>query len=379
MVTATTMENDQARKIGVLYLVDKSGFGGVQTIAYSLMRHLDDKQIEVDFFFLRNINDRFSMEDIKSSNVFYSKAQHRYSLRPFFEILHLIRAKKAAVLHLNGNKSIMFGLVIKKFFYPKITIIAHEHGGVFDYSAWFALFLRIFRRHVDLFVTISNFRKRFLVERCLVAPDAVKVLDNFADPARLAAPAPIGSGEAGTGREKEAPFVIGYVGGLSRIKGCDVLIHALPLLRERMGNFRVVIAGDGPSRGELENLAGMLGLQDIVSFLGFVDPPGKAYAQFDMMVIPSRSEEGPICLYEAWMMGLAVVASNAPVLDERIRDGETGLLFQSEDPNDLAEKILSVYTDPILAARIRDGGSQEGARHTVDHYLASLKEIYRSL
>ncbi len=363
----------------VLYLVDKSGFGGVQTIAYTLMRHVVDERIGIVFFFLRNINDRFNMEDIRESNVFYSRAKRRYSLRPFFELLRIIREKKISVLHLNGNKSIILGLVVKRLFHPELKIIAHEHGGVFDYTRWFAAFLKFFRRHFNLFITISNYRKNFLVERCRVDPASIRVLDNFVDPARLA------SGISGDGRPvhggqgKGMPFVIGYVGGLSRIKGCDVLIRAIPLLRERMGSFRVVIAGDGPARAELDELVTTLGVRDIVSFLGFVDPPGNAYARFDMMVIPSRSEEGPICLYEAWMMGLPVVASNAPVLNERIRDGETGLFFQSDDHRDLAEKILSVCHNPGVAAHIREGGLREAARHTVEQYLENLRAVYRSL
>ncbi|ABB33096.1 glycosyl transferase group 1 [Geobacter metallireducens RCH3] len=380
MAAVAHVKIDAAGEKRVLYLVDKSGFGGVQTIAYTLMRHGVDERIGMDFFFLRNINDRFGMEDVREPNVFYSRATHRYSLRPFVEILRFIREKKVSILHLNGNKSIILGLVIKKLFQPTIKIIAHEHGGVFDYSRWYAAFLKSFRNSFDLFITISNYRKHFLVERCLVAPSAIRVIDNFVDPARLATASASACGHTDRcDSEGDKPFVIGYVGGLSRIKGCDVLIRALPPLRERLGNFRVMIAGDGPARAELEELVAALGLGDIVSFLGFVDPPGIAYAQFDMMVIPSRSEEGPICLYEAWMMGLPVVASNAPVLNERIRDGETGILFQSDEPCDLAEKIYSVCRNPDVAAHIRAGGSCEAARHTVERYRGDLRDVYLSL
>lgn len=380
MAAVATEKFDMVEGKRVLYLVDKSGFGGVQTIAYTLIRHLVDEQIEMDFFFLRNINDRFGMEDRCEPNVFYSRAKWRYSLRPFFEILRFVREKKVTILHLNGNKSIILGLVIKKFFHPTIKIIAHEHGGVFDYSRWYAAFLKIFSGYFDLFITISNYRKQFLVKRCLVIPSAIRVIDNFVDPARLAFASTCRSGHsARCCLGGDNPLVIGYVGGLSKIKGCDVLIRALPLLRQRISNFRVLIAGDGPARMELEKLVATLGLEDIVSFLGFVDPPGKAYAQFDMMVIPSRSEEGPICLYEAWMMGLPVVASDAPVLNERIRDGETGILFQSENPSDLAEKICSVYCNPDVAAHIREGGGREAERHTVERYRSDLREVYLSV
>jgi len=103
------------------------------------------------------------------------------------------------------------------------------------------------------------------------------------------------------------------------------------------------------------------------------------YAGFDLMVIPSRSEEGPICLYEAWLMGVPVVASNAKVLDERIKDGETGIFFQSEDSADLANKILFMYRNRDIAARIRNAGLQEAVHHSVEHYVKDLQNLYASL
>ncbi|HTP65133.1 MAG TPA: glycosyltransferase family 4 protein [Geobacteraceae bacterium] len=380
MAVDTKGNNDIPAEKRVIFVVDKSGFGGVQTIAYTLIEQDMDDRIEMIYFFLRNINSRFAMEDIQKPNVLYAKAVHRYSVSPFFELLRIIGEKKATVLHLNGNKSIMFGLVVKKLFRPEIKIIAHEHGGVFDYSQWFTAFLRFFRHNFDLFITISNYRKRFLIERCRVEPASIRVLDNFVDPARLTTTGVTANGRTVPDRKgKEETFVIGYVGGLSRIKGCDVLIRALPMLKGRMGDFRVVVAGDGPARAELEELVAGLGLRELVSFLGFVEKPGQAYIQFDIMTIPSRSEEGPICLYEAWTMGLPVVASDAPVLNERIRDGETGLLFRSGSPEDLAEKILLLYNDAGLSARIREGGLREAGCRTVAGFRSNLREIYLSL
>lgn len=360
----------------VLFLVDKSGFGGVQTIAGTLIEHGVSSSVDMRFFFLRNINDRFKMADIDKPCVSYSKATRRYSLRPFFEVLGLIREHPVDIVHLNGNKSVILGVVLKVLFFPHLKIVAHEHGGVFDYTSWYPLFLKLSRRWIDRFVTISDFRKQFLVRRSDVAPDRVCVLDNFVDPERLGLPERHVAGQCGRGNGN---FVIGYVGGLSRIKGCDVLINAFALVRESIPNARLVVAGDGPDRRELEALAERLNFRGQIEFLGFIEKPGTAYASFDVMVIPSRSEEGPICLYEAWLAGLPVVASNARVLNERIRDGETGILFESENAEHLAGKILLVYENRGIASRIKAGGMQEAQMHSVDRYRSSLCDLYASL
>jgi glycosyltransferase involved in cell wall biosynthesis len=60
-------------------------------------------------------------------------------------------------------------------------------------------------------------------------------------------------------------------------------------------------------------------------------------------------------------------------------DGETGILFQSEDYVDLAEKILLVHANREINERIRTGGSREVVHHSVENYLNNLKKMYRDL
>lgn len=363
----------------VLFMVDKSGFGGIQTIAYTLMNHEVSDDVELFYYFLRNINDRFGMKDIERENVFYSRSSSRYGIVPFFELAGLVRRHHIDILHANGNKSVIFAALLKKLLIPGLRVCAHEHGGVFDYKRWYAFFVRLFRNSIDIFVSLSNYRKSFLVSRCRVVASKVRVLNNFVDPARIGVATRASGGKSRDGLQKDSPFVIGYLGGLSRIKGCDVLLRSIPILKSLMGNFRVIIAGDGPARAELEDLAEKLNLKENVAFLGYVHEPAAVYAEFDVMVIPSRSEAGPMCLYEAWTMGLPVIASNAPVLNEIIRDGVTGMLFESENPEDLARKILVASRDVALMEKIKAESDCEVANHSIDKYLVKLRDMYLSL
>jgi glycosyltransferase involved in cell wall biosynthesis len=367
------MVQEGAGKKNVLFVVDKSGFGGIQTIAYTLMSH-GFSDVSMTYFFLRNLNARFGMREVEQHNVLYSRSRSRYGLTSFLELVRIVRDRDIDILHLNGNKSIIFG-VMAKLLLPRLRIIAHEHGGVFDYRRGYLLFVRLFGARMDVIVSLSEYRKRFLMSRCGIPAEKIRVMYNFVDTERVRRGL---AEDAGNPSEKDG-FVIGYLGGLSRIKGCDVLLRAVSMLRERLGGFRVIVAGEGPARQELEGLASRLGVDDSVSFLGYVREPAQVYAGFDVMVIPSRSEAGPMCLYEAWTMGLPVVASNAPVLDEIIADGVTGLLFESENPQDLADKVLSLYEDAGLRERIKAAGSREVVDRSVDRYLERLTVLYASL
>jgi glycosyltransferase involved in cell wall biosynthesis len=74
-----------------------------------------------------------------------------------------------------------------------------------------------------------------------------------------------------------------------------------------------------------------------------------------------------------------VVASDAPVIDTRIRDGETGLLFPAEDAEVLAAKVLFFCNNHDLAKRLVENGHRQVQELTADKYLARLREVYLSL
>ena len=363
--------DDSKRKI--LYVLDKSGFGGVQTIAYKLMKH-DIPDVSMSFLFLRNVNHRYGMQEIQSDNVFYAKGKSKFGFLSFLSLVRIVREQKIDVVHMNGNKAIIFGYLLKKLF-PGLHMLAHDHGGVHDYSDWYARLLKLFRKSYDSFVCVSRHRQTFYTSRCSINPNRVKIINNFVDTDRIQ---PLTRLQNSHERGSE-PFTLGYVGGLSWLKGCDVLLRALPLLGPRVSNFRLLVAGDGPSRQELEELAVELGVEDKVTFLGFVADVAEVYSQLDLLIIPSRSEEGPICLYEAWAMQLPVVASNAPVLNERIKDRNSGVFFETEDPQSLANMIVEVHQDDDLRKSIASNGRLQIADLTVERYLSQLGELYLSL
>jgi glycosyltransferase involved in cell wall biosynthesis len=354
----------------VLYVLDKSGFGGVQTIAYSLMKHVMT-DVDMSFLFLRNVNERFGLDDIQSDRVFYAKGRSKFNVMSFLTLVRLVRRQKIDTVHMNGNKAIIFGYFLKKLF-PGLRMLAHDHGGVHDYSPWYAWLLKVFRRSYDSYVCVSEYRKSFYVTRCSVDTEKIKVIDNFVDLERIG---PV-VGLTERSRKDPATFVLGYVGGLSWLKGCDVLLRAIPLVEQRIKNLKVLVAGDGPARKELERLAVELAIGDKVVFLGFVADVTKIYAEFDLMVIPSRSEEGPICLYEAWALKLPVLASDAPVLNGRIKDRQTGVFFKSGDPKDLAEKIVEICRDQELREHIASVGGQQIENLTVARYWSQLQKLY---
>ncbi len=126
-------------------------------------------------------------------------------------------------------------------------------------------------------------------------------------------------------------------------KGQDILIKALASLRERgYSNFHLDLIGDGESKILLESMITELGLNDLVSFLGHKD---REYIyshlkDYDLFILPSRSEGFGIAVAEAMCAKIPVLISNLKGPMEVIGNGKYGLFFESENSENLAEQLL---------------------------------------
>jgi L-malate glycosyltransferase len=147
--------------------------------------------------------------------------------------------------------------------------------------------------------------------------------------------------------------VVGTVCRLTPIKGIEYLIKAVKHLQQNgaLGQLRLVLVGDGPSRPLLEELTAELGLKHEVLFLGTRDDVYDLINVFDVYALPSLHEGIPMALLEAMTLGRPVVASRVGGIPEVITDQVNGRLVPAENPIALAETIkeLAVSADQRLA------------------------------
>jgi phosphatidylinositol alpha-1,6-mannosyltransferase len=146
-------------------------------------------------------------------------------------------------------------------------------------------------------------------------------------------------------------------------KGIDTMIRALPAVRAMHPTARYAVAGVGERRPQLERLVAELGLGDAVRFLGAV-PDAElpaVYNAADVYVGASRRHdllvEGfGISLVEASACGLAVVGGRSGGVPDAVREGETGILVDPDDPRALARGVNDLLGDRELRARLGAAG-----------------------
>ncbi|MDQ3004487.1 MAG: glycosyltransferase family 4 protein [Chloroflexota bacterium] len=156
-----------------------------------------------------------------------------------------------------------------------------------------------------------------------------------------------------------------YAGRLSAEKGVDTAIKAMEKLvfsHHQSGiSLSVVGAGSADYETYLRNLVTQAGLNDYVSFNGHVpsEEMPELLQKFDVLLMPSIWPE-PFArvLLEGMVSGLVVVATPTGGTTEVLTDGENGLLFDPDDSEDLAQKIVSLAADPKLRRRLALAGQQ---------------------
>jgi glycogen(starch) synthase len=162
-----------------------------------------------------------------------------------------------------------------------------------------------------------------------------------------------------------APPVVLCLGRLVPYKGFDVAVQALARLRGRVPALRVLIAGDGECRADLEQQVADGGLAAVTTFLGWVEPEDvpTVLNRATVVVMPSRREGLPLVGLQASAMARPIVATRAGGLPEIVVDGATGLLIDKDDVGGLAEAVASLLEHPADATRMGTAGRERCRTH----------------
>jgi glycosyltransferase involved in cell wall biosynthesis len=231
-------------------------------------------------------------------------------------------------------------------------------------EAYVHLWLGTYRKCVDVFLAPSQFVRDKFVEHGWDG-GKFEVLQHFQEIHPLQEPL-----------SEDRPLL--YIGRLSAEKGVDDLLRSM----QQVPQMRLIIAGDGPQRAELQALAASLRLSN-VKFVGQVGrvERDRLIAKSRFTVLPSHAYEtmGKTIL-ESYAEGRAVVASDLGSRRELVHEGETGLLYRTGDVNELAQAIQLLGSNPEMAETMgRAGWEMVRQRHTPRAHYQKLLGVYEGL
>jgi glycosyltransferase involved in cell wall biosynthesis len=184
-------------------------------------------------------------------------------------------------------------------------------------------------------------------------------------------------GELGLGPDD---FVVGWFGRMTEIKRADILLRSFALLRDNGVDAALVLVGDGPLRGELEELAAQLEVSDACRFVGYREDVGSLYAAVDAVALTSANEGTPVSLIEAQAAGLPVVSTDVGGVRDVVSDGETGYLVPLHDVAALAERLGELSADSSLRLEFGEAGrARVSGRYSVPRLVDDIDSLYRTL
>jgi glycosyltransferase involved in cell wall biosynthesis len=181
--------------------------------------------------------------------------------------------------------------------------------------------------------------------------------------------------------------LLGFVGGLRAWHGLEALPGLLDRLLPRHPGLRLVVAGDGPLRGELEERLRRAGHTDRVVFTGWLDHEEipRVIREFDLALAPYSHSDylryaSPLKVFEYLACGVPVVAPRAGQFREVLRDGETGLLYELAGEGHLAAACDRLLSDGDLRRRLGAAGADDvRRRYTWDRNAERVVALAASL
>jgi L-malate glycosyltransferase len=177
----------------------------------------------------------------------------------------------------------------------------------------------------------------------------------------------------------DTEFLFGCVSVFVPEKGQRHIIEALSVVRRKYPHARLILAGDGACRSELESLTRRLEQQDAILFPGFVDKIEEVYAALDAFVFPSEFEGLGTALQTAMAMALPSISTARGALAEVVDNKRTALVVEPS-AQEFAQAMSCLMDDSALRARLGAAAREEVIeRFSADRMVANTIRAYEDV
>jgi glycosyltransferase involved in cell wall biosynthesis len=302
-------------------------------------------------------------------------------LRAVFRLLpylaHLWRsAGKVQLFHVMANSGWSWHL----FAAPAIwiarirgtPIVLNYRGGEADSFFDGAFFwIRPSLRQTDAIIVPSGFLEAVFGKRGFpvgIVPNIIDLSrfrprDRFADPSKI-----------------DFPHIV-VTRNLELIYDNATALRAFNIIRRTFPSAKLTLAGSGPERHALEQLAAGFGIADAVTFTGRLDNEGMVaiYDSADVMINPSLADNMPISILEALASGVPVVSTNVGGIPHLVEHEKTAMLVPAQNPEAMANAILSLLNDRAKSRAMTRAGIESVNQYTWPNVRDRLLGVYENV
>ena len=173
-----------------------------------------------------------------------------------------------------------------------------------------------------------------------------------------------------------------YIGRLSREKGVEYLLKAMPLIIKKIPMVHLDIVGDGNEKYKLEILSKELKLEKNVTFIGSVlyNKVEEYYKKVNIIIVSSILPDAfPLIGPEAMSAGRPVIASNVGGIPEWLDDGKTGFLVEPGNSEQIAEKVMKLLSNRKFLEQMGKNARKKAEQFSIDKHVIQIENIYKDI
>lgn len=333
----------------ILYSCLSKSWGGMEMFTITAVKQLLKRNISVELLCAAE-----SRIHIEANNLGLIVHPIKVSLLSNFanviRLVSLIRRNKYNLIHTQASFDLWIIIPALKMLKQNTPVILTKQVG--SYIIKKDLLHRWIYNRLTFALAISSAIKKNLLDTCPLPKEKVLLLHNGIDTKKFDPNSVDSKKVRAEFKIRDDEILIGMMARFSPGKGHEEFLFAASELNKKYSNLKFIVVGE-PSRGEndyaekIKKLSAEYNLGNLI-FTGFRSDTPEVLAAMNIFVFPSHSEAFGIALAEAMAMGKPSVCSNAEgVLDIAV-DGETSLLFENKNADDLMNKISMLIDSPNL-------------------------------
>lgn len=363
--------NNQVKNIGIFSYDFFPSIGGQGRHLYEIYKRISHNQ-KYRIFVFSPSNNKFEKHIQifkRTQNYFFGNIL--FSILLNFRINKIIKKYKIDLVHLHGGPGGIFLFTRLKI--PVIYTAHHTYYQQYKYikSEFWKIIFKPFENYgyhlSKKIICVSKSTKNILIQYYNIESNKISVIPNGIDKNKFF--------NTNKGKINNTIF---FVGRLDKRKGIDFLIKTIPVVKTKINNIKLYIAGTGKYYLKLNKFVLNNNLSKNVFFLGKISDKELLdwYNKVQIIIIPSVFEGFGITAIESMACGTPIISTNTDGLSDLIINNSNGILVEYNNVDNLSEKIINLLQNPPLRNKLSNNGIkfskqfywQEIAKKTFNFY-----------
>jgi sugar transferase (PEP-CTERM/EpsH1 system associated) len=362
----------QMRPIRVLHLVNVLDVGGMEAGVVKLVNGSDSSRVQAGICSFSPA-EAFKRRLVAGVPLFEFARRNGNDPGLVLQLIRLFRRERPDIVHTHGWGTLCEGSIAARV--ARVAKVVHGEHGTLETRFRNIAVQRFVWRRVNRVLSVSERLAERMARVVNFPKERIQTIRNGVDLDRFL------SGNRSATRAllnvQDDELLVLAIGRLVGVKNHRMLIDSIPRLRALGVRGRLIIAGDGPLRADLERQARALGIASSVQLLGTRDDLPDLLAACDIFVLSSLSEGMSNTVLEAMSAGRPVVATDVGGNAELVVDQETGVLVRTDDPELMTLAMFQLARDRGRREQMGAAGRRRAEREfSLSQMLRNYEAMY---